>query len=537
MSHDRTTLQAVKKVSPTSRYEETGGCAAWSVATRNAWLANLRRNLAAPVDAVCEMSELLMSDAKDRENNLFLSDLQNVFGSAAKLRAVIEDFLRRTHQDARDEERCKRLRHDSRNHLNNIIGYTEIWLEDASQRLPGSAVRDLSEIHDYAEQVLARLPELIRSDFSAIDPESDFGPSMMIDGVIEGVKRNTGAMANVPGASVLVADDNEINRELLGRLLRKSGHSVVLTADGRSALALLESQPFDLVLLDVMMPGLNGLQVLETLKADESLRHLPVIMISALDETDSVAACIRIGADDYLRKPFNPILLNARVCACLEKRRLVEEIRKARQRADDLLRVILPADISEEMKSNGKVKPRRLEDVAVLFCDVVGFTPYSAVHPPEEVVDRLSRLVESWEEIAIRHHVEKIKTIGDAFMAAAGLLDKPADDPVVCCVRCGLEMIQAIRSLPVGWDLRVGIHVGPVVAGVMGKRQYLFDLWGDTVNTAARMESHGVPGAVTLSATAWQRIAHRFHGKSLGKKPVKGKSDLEMFELIGFRDA
>src|SRR5262249_28453565 len=146
----------------------------------------------------------------------------------------------------------------------------------------------------------------------------------------------------------------------------------------------------------------------------------------------------------------------------------------------------------------------------------------------------LQGLIESWEEIALRHGLEKIKTVGDAFMAAAGLLWKPAEDPVLSCVRCGLEMIAASRRPPADLEVRVGLHVGPVVAGVLGRRQSLFGLWGDTVNTAARVESYGVPGAVTLSSAAWRQVRDRCRGQSLGFVEVKGKGKLELFRFDGF---
>jgi class 3 adenylate cyclase len=145
----------------------------------------------------------------------------------------------------------------------------------------------------------------------------------------------------------------------------------------------------------------------------------------------------------------------------------------------------------------------------------------------------LQELTEGWEQIVLGHGVEKIKTIGDAMMAAAGLLQACAD-PVLACLRCGLEMIgQARRSEP-GWKLRVGIHVGPVVAGVIGSRQFLYDLWGDTVNTAARMESNGVPGKVVLSGTAWRQVADRCRGESLGMVSIKGKGHMELMRFDSF---
>jgi class 3 adenylate cyclase len=297
------------------------------------------------------------------------------------------------------------------------------------------------------------------------------------------------------------------------------------------------------LLLDLVMPDVNGLEVLRRLKADDRLRHLPVVMISALDEVEGVGRCIELGAEDYLSKPFNPVLLRARINACLEKKRLRDrevvlraQVECERRRADELLQVVLPAEVVRELKDCGAAPPRRHENVAVMFCDLVGFTRYCDGNRAEDVVGPLQQLVETWEAIAARHQVEKIKTIGDAFMAAAGLLQRPADHPVLHCVRCGLEMIAATRALPVGWDLRVGIHLGPVVAGVIGRRQFGFDLWGDTVNTAARVESHGVPGAVVLSRAAWEAVAGRCRGEPLPAVEAKGKGRMEMVRFDGPRD-
>src|SRR4029078_11616725 len=149
------------------------------------------------------------------------------------------------------------------------------------------------------------------------------------------------------------------------------------------------------------------------------------------------------------------------------------QIEQEKKRSDELLHVILPDQIVRELKETNEVRPRRCDNVAVLSADLVGFTSYCDNHSPEEVVLYLQNLVRAWENSALSHGVEKIKTIGDAFMAAAGLLS-PQENPVLSCVRCGPEMIAATQALPqVKWNLRVGIHVGAVVAGVIGQRQYL----------------------------------------------------------------
>ena len=338
---------------------------------------------------------------------------------------------------------------------------------------------------------------------------------------------------------ILVVDDNTDNRFTLFRRLNRQGYGDVVTAEhGRKALELLEAHSFDLVLLDIMMPEMNGYEVLEAIKSSERLRDIPVVMISAVDEIASVVRCIELGAEDYLPKPFNPTLLRARVGACLEKKRLrdqeaayLETIELEKKQSDDLLHAILPAGAVRELKATGAVQPRRIEDVAVLLCDIVGFTEYCDRHPPEQVVAELQALVERLEELAHEHGMEKIKTVGDAFLATGGLL-KPLDDPVLQTARCGLEMAGAAVDTPPHWQVRIGVHVGPVVAGVVGSRRYLYDLWGDTVNTAARLTEHASVGRVAMTASTWSRIEHRCVGRLRGSVEMKGKGEVALVECL-----
>ena len=183
-----------------------------------------------------------------------------------------------------------------------------------------------------------------------------------------------------------------------------------------------------------------------------------------------------------------------------------------------------------ELRASDRVVPRRHADVAVLFCDLAGFTAWSRQRRPEEVVWGLAGVIDAFEAIAQRHGLQKIKTIGDSFMAAAGL-GGATDDPVGDAVRCGLEMSRAAeRSVP-PWRTRVGIHVGEVVAGIMGRRQFGYDLWGDTVNTAARLERQAIHGELALSAEAFARVADRCQGRSIGRVPLKGKGEVEVFRV------
>jgi class 3 adenylate cyclase len=333
---------------------------------------------------------------------------------------------------------------------------------------------------------------------------------------------------------VLVVDDDEGNRALLARRLQREGLQATVAASGEEALRLLTGGAFDLVLLDMVMPGLDGGQVLARLKADPTTAAVPVIMISSLDQDESVARCIEAGAEDYIAKPFNLVFLRARIAACLEKKRLREQeaqflaqIQAEKEHTDELLHIILPRDVVAELKAFGEVRPRRFEHVGVLFCDIVGFAAYSDRRPPEEILAHLQTLVEAFEQIVARHGLEKIKTIGDAFMAVAGL-PAPLECPALHCVRAGLDMIAAARTHAAGWQIRVGVNVGPVVAGIVGRMKYQFDVWGDTVNTAARVEQAGEPGAVCLPAAAWATVAGEFTGHPRGRVPLKGKGEVEL---------
>jgi adenylate cyclase len=347
-------------------------------------------------------------------------------------------------------------------------------------------------------------------------------------------------------ARVLIVDDEPFNRDVLAQELELLDHDTVAAVNCRDALERLAGDAFDVILLDIMMPEMDGFEVLRRLKDDARLRHVPVIMISALDDIDSVVRCVALGADDYLPKPFDPVLLKARLGACLEKKRWrdqevaylarierqMQEIERERARADRLLHAILPPSAVTELKAHDRVTPKRYEEVAVLFGDIVSFTPYCERHPAEEVVANLDRLTRACEELASAHGLEKIKTVGDCVVATANLLE-PHADPVMACVRCAFAMAEAARTNPADWQIRIGIHLGPVVAGVVGQKKFTFDLWGDTVNVAARLSDLGEIGAVHLSETAWRRLDGRARGQPLGPVALKGKGEIQVYRCEG----
>ncbi|MBD2125740.1 response regulator [Microcoleus sp. ZQ-A2] len=342
---------------------------------------------------------------------------------------------------------------------------------------------------------------------------------------------------------VLVVDDNEANRDLLARRVRRQGHTVTVAEDGVKALELMRQELFDLVLLDIMMPKMNGYQVLEHLKNDPNLRHIPVIVISAVDDINSVVECIELGAEDYLPKPFNAVLLAARIRNCLEKKWLrdqeqfyLQQLQVEQERTERLLLSILPMPVAEQLKQGQQTIADSFAEVTVLFADIVDFTRLSAHHTPIEVVSLLNRIFSAFDRLAQQHGVEKIKTIGDAYMAVGGL-PIPQSNHAEAIAEMAIDMLDVVAQFQGDTDqpltMRIGINTGPAVAGVIGTNKFIYDLWGDTVNIASRMESFGLAGCIQVSSTTYKILQNKYSFKERGLIPIKGKGEMTTYLLTG----
>ncbi len=503
-------------------------------------------DLISPISAILHYSQSLLRSLPKAKRDALEEDLGKILGAALSFRSLLEkEFERAAAEDVTLEERLSQLerqsRHDLRTPLNHIIGYSEMLLEEAEDAAEG-APPELAKLLDCGRRLLAGFDNL-----TGAGGPSAATPPVGRDTVIERLVRTVRPLGEDDAfqrdrrhGHVLIADDNDINRDLLSQQLTRAGHTVREATNGREAFQMLEAEPFDVVLLDVIMPEMNGIEALHRIRADERLRHVPVIMLSALDELDSVTRCIEIGAEDYIQKPFEWALLRARIEAALEKKRLrdrevryLDQIEAERTRSDRLLRVILPDAIIRELKSDDAVRPRRHEGVAVLFTDIVGFTSYCDHHDPEEVVGHLQNLVVAFEEAAANRGILKVKTIGDAFMAAAGVFTS-CENPVLSCLEFAVDMVAKTPQVTGHWQIRTGIHYGPVVAGILGKRQFGFDIWGDTVNTAARVVDTAAPDRIALSRNAWERVAHLADGDAFTAE-LKGKGRMEIMMFRGFR--
>ena len=338
---------------------------------------------------------------------------------------------------------------------------------------------------------------------------------------------------------ILVVDDDENNRDVLAKRLRRTGHDVTTSASAEHAINLLNEAEFDVVLLDMIMPGMNGDEALAQMKHSRRLHKIPVIMISGLDQMDGIVRCIEMGAEDYLPKPFDPILLKARINAALEKKQLRDqetihlvEIETEKARSENLLLNILPGPVATRLKDGEQVIADNFDSVSVLFADLVGFTTFSKQSSPKNLVILLNRIFTGFDEAAEMFDMEKIKTIGDAYMAAAGL-PQPNETHAQSSVLFGKEMLRRLAKVRdetgVQLDMRIGIHSGPVTAGIIGKNKFIYDLWGDTVNVASRMESQGEPGRIQITNVTADMLDDEFPLEERGQLNVKGRGLMTTF--------
>jgi adenylate cyclase len=341
--------------------------------------------------------------------------------------------------------------------------------------------------------------------------------------------------APIESAHLLVVDDNRVNRLLLTRALEQQGHRVTPAENGRIALEVLRREPFDLVLLDMEMPEMDGFQVLERLVADPQLRDLPVIVTSSLEGIDNVARCIELGAEDYLTKPVNPVLLKARLRASLEKKRL-------RDQQQALVRRFATPEVAQELQTSGFSLGGKRVEASVMFADIRDFTPLAESQPPEETIELLNTYYTLMFD-AITGHGGIVSLIsGDGLMVIFGAPVAQADHGENA-VRAALEMVETIdmfnveRSADGKTPIQIGIGIasGTMVAGYAGTNtRATYTCVGDTVNLAARLEQHTrvAKRVILIDAATRKDVPAGINVESLGRIEMKGKSaPVEVFAV------
>lgn len=511
-------------------------------------LAKLRHDLRTPAAHILGYAELLRELAEESGARRFLPDLGRIEMAGRRLIDLIRDELSPVRFDAGRLD-LRNLHAELRTPLNHAMGYSEMLVEMAEQDGQPQFVPDLQKIQGAAAEFL-RLVDVLLTP-THLEAARAAAPAVVSTVRPEALALSRGRQTDHPlnaaprpgRGLILVADDDPGNRDLVVRRLHAQGFEVEAVENGTMALGRLRERAFDLLLLDVIMPGPDGDEILAVIKGDAGLRSMPVIMLSALDEMDSVVRCILAGAEDYLAKPVNTVLLRARIEACLEKSRLrrqeerhLEALEVERQKSEALLLNILPAAIAHRLKRGETTIVDSLPEVTVLFADLVGFTEMSARTPSVEIVRLLDDIFSQFDELAKAQGLEKIKTIGDAYMVVGGL-PTPRPDHAVAVAEVALDMVDCIErrfaNHPDRIRIRLGIDSGPVIAGIIGRSKFSYDLWGDAVNLASRMESLSEPGRIQVTAAFRRKVGDRYHFESRGDIEVKGRGEVPAWFLTG----
>jgi diguanylate cyclase (GGDEF)-like protein len=344
---------------------------------------------------------------------------------------------------------------------------------------------------------------------------------------------------------ILVVDDEEINTIILEELLLPHGYDVFKAFNGVEALEKTIEKAPDLILLDIMMPEMDGYEVLKRLKQAEETWLIPVVVVTTLEDRASRIKALESGADEFLSKPVNDLELLVRVKSLLEKKHIknreqsyLRALEQEKDKSEALLRNMLPDIMVGKLKEKQGIIAESHSDATVLFADIVGFTVMSSDIPAIQLVNLLNDIFSAFDELIGKHGLEKIKTIGDAYMIAGGIPDQQKNHPELVA-KMALDMLNEIGQFtdtdhkPL--NLRIGMHTGPVMAGVIGTKKFVFDLWGDTVNIASRMESQGVPGSIQVTTAAYHRLRDKYLFEKRGVIHIKGKGEMQTYFLLGKR--
>ncbi len=522
------------------------------IISKRAFLAHMNHELRTNIMGIIGYSEMLIEDAKNSWIDGFIPDLQEVHDAGKQLMAVVSEILDYEKVEARAVLDIEAIGADIHDAITASIivamGYAEILINEATQRQADDLMSDLKKIYQASERFIFLVNNFSRmwhgENWKMDSKLSTANSTSILEDVettIQILSEDTSVQHDDRGGSLLIVDDNELNRDLLLRRLEREGHEVVVASTGREALEILGNKTIDVVLLDIMMPEMNGYQLLQHLKSKDSLRHIPVIMLSALGEINHVIRCIEMGAEDYLPKPFNPVLLKARIQACLEKKRsrdreqaYLEQLRLERGKSERLLLNILPVSIARRLKQGENPIADAYPEVTVLFADLVGFTELSSRISASELVETLNEIFTIFDGLAEQYGLEKIKTIGDAYMVVGGL-PEPHSSHAEAVAMMAIDMLKAVaqvnsrKKLPI--NIRIGINTGPVVAGVIGTKKFIYDLWGDAVNMANRMESQSLPNCIQVTEMTYMFIKDKFVFEKRGLIDVKGKGEMLTFLL------
>ena len=523
--------------------------------TRRIVLSNVRHELRTPLNAIIGYSEMLMEDAEDLGQDVLIPDLKKICSGGKEALALLNEILDPANMAKEEGDKYWENLEDKLKHLigpplEAVKGTSESLVARVKKVGHEAVIPDLERILSASKDFLRlskdiiHLPKL-KAAFGGKEHEVADTSGIMKDVVSRISPLGEEEVLSVVAGRccILVVEDNEMNRDLLTRHLERQGHIIRTAENGRQALEIMKEESFDLVLLDVLMPEMNGYQLLKRLKQEERWREIPVIMISALEEKDIVARCIEMGADDYMGKPFNPVFLKARINSCLERKRL-RDLEKEQERVlREAFGRYMDEEIRDEVLSGRIPLEGEIKDVTVMFADLRNFTPLTESTPPKAVVRILNDYFTEMAPAVHRHHGSLLRYVGDEIYAVFGA-PLPLKDHPCHALEAALEMrrllvvvnekIEGQGSSPLAHG--IGIHSGPVVAANIGSPDRLaYDLVGDTVNLASRIQglTKKFEADILISATTKACLTKHVAVEKLPSIKVKGKRNpMDIFRVL-----
>jgi adenylate cyclase len=523
---------------------------------RRASIAHLRHELRTPLNAVLGYSDMLIEDAEASDRPAWAAVFRGLHASGEDLLARVNETLDASAVAATGEAASvealhaglgERLSHP----IQALIADVQRALERASGPSDADFAPDLQRIQTAATRLLGLASEIAAFSRGGGAEVPEEGASyararVLAERVMSRIRPLAGEGADAAPlrhGHLLVVDDSPMNRDLLGRQLARQGFKVTTAAEGREALERMRGDDYDVVLLDVMMPEMDGIEVLDAMQRDRRLAEIPVIMISALDEIDSVVRCIEKGAVDYLAKPFDATLLRARIGATLELRRL----REARQRAaselaaerefrTQLLREVLPATLAERMERGEESAAEAYPEVSVLVVEIDGLGTLAARSGTAHLLERLDRIRAAFSRIGAAYPVQSLWVGDRTFVAAAGTQageEHHARTAAALALHLARDLVAEIGLG--GAPLRVGfgIHTGPACCGMRITERLVFGIWGEAVDVAQALARRGADGEIHLSPATAVLLEGSFALQSRGVVQVSESSQLRVFRLAG----
>ena len=519
---------------------------------RKASLANLRQEFLAPIDAIAGYSQILLEDAQRAGLGAAAEVLGKMHRAGGELRSMASSFLdpEGILATSRDDPAAisSHIRHELRNPVNALIGYGELLKEDGYVEgdLRGLEA-DLDRLLETAHTVnglIGRIAAFPVEDPHAGEASAELEASAE---VARDVLAKIGPRARdgtpIQEGTLLVVDDNATNRDLLSRRLAREGFTVAAAESGARALEIIGERAIDLVLLDVLMPEMDGVEVLRRLKAAPRTATIPVIMLTALDEIDSAIACIEMGAEDFLPKSFDPALLRVRINACLELRRLRER-EKAYERSLDeeraltehLLASLCPAPFAARVLNGESDIAERIPAASVVVGHFDGARRSGTDPDPRATVERLRDLVGRLEALAPTHGVHILRADGDGFAAVSGLDGDAARSPVAAASFALAALDTTTRATDDSGEevgVRIGAHTGPITVGLVRTGRLALDVWGEGLRAARAIAAAAPGGAIHVSPKLYAALRATHRLDTVGEVELEEVGRMRIFALRG----